>query len=137
MDGKVLQKNRNLGQRTKDCSVPTVNRPKKFYLEIYDMKYLFFIQWDRQEYSDYLEKFRNTEGNLGPSDSGETFFDMDSKTIIIWVEKSENYLEILCHECVHAACFTLQWCGVKADFKNDESLAYLCELLFKKATVQK
>ena len=114
--------------------MPKLRKPKKFYLEIYDITYLFFIGWDKESYSKYVENKLDYECKMGPSDEGETFFIEEQKTIVIWVKNGKNNLPVLCHEVVHAACFTLHWCGVKPDYKNDENLAYLAQLLFSKAT---
>lgn len=109
-------------------------KPKKFYLEIYDITYLFFIGWSKEEYSKYIERKFDYECKMGATDEGETFFIDDQKTIIIWIKDGKDFMPVLCHEVVHAACFTLQWCGVKPDYKNDENLAYLAQLLFSKGT---
>lgn len=53
----------------------------------------------------------------------------DKDYIGIWVGDKTDFPSLV-HECVHAACITLQHAGVKASFKNDEPLAYLTEELY-------
>jgi hypothetical protein len=52
---------------------------------------------------------------------------------VLWVntDKSDDVLACLVHEMVHAATFTLDYVGVKADWVNDEPLTYYVMWLFK------
>lgn len=53
---------------------------------------------------------------------------------IYFKDKTLYDKSILCHECVHAACYILDMCGIKYGKENHETLAYLTGYIFDKIT---
>lgn len=106
--------------------------PKHYKLELYNMNYYFFIGWDARAFKEYLDITHNLETEVSDFDQGITIFDDELRSIFLWVRQSHDMASTLCHESVHAACYTLNWAGVYVDMKEDEALAYLAELIFMK-----
>lgn len=53
-----------------------------------------------------------------------------SGPIYIWTEKKD--LALLVHEIIHACGYVLKNVGVKADYDNDEPMAYLAGWIMKR-----
>lgn len=107
--------------------------PKSFHLELYNITYYFFIGCEPRAYKEYLDVKFDIEVEVTDDDDGATCFDEDTRSVFLWVRKSNDMAATLCHESVHAACYALDWAGVYVDLKEDEALAYLAELVFLKA----
>jgi hypothetical protein len=110
-----------------------MKEPKHYKLELYNMNYYFFIGWEPRAFKEYLDLQYDLEAEVSDYDQGITIFDDNLRSIFLWVRQSNDMAATLCHEAVHAACFTLNWAGVYIDTKEDEALAYLAELIFMKA----
>lgn len=108
-------------------------KPKHYHLELYNINYYFFIGWEPRAFKEYLDLQYDLETEISDYDSGATLFDEDTQNIFIWVRQAHDMASTLCHEAVHAACYTLNWANVYVDMKEDEALAYLAELIFMKA----
>jgi hypothetical protein len=106
--------------------------PKHYKLELYNINYYFFIGWDPRAFKEYLDLQFDLEVDVTDYDHGMTVFDEDLRAVFVWVRQSHDMASTLCHEAVHAACYTLNWANVYVDMKEDEALAYLAELIFMK-----
>lgn len=108
-------------------------KPKHFFLELYNVNFYFFIGCEPRAFTEYLDLNFDIETDIDDWDNGATLFDDEHRAVFLWVRQSSNMPATLCHECVHAACFALDWAGVYVDLKEDEALAYLAELIYSKA----
>lgn len=85
----------------------------------------------------YIKHQFGHETNVNGADGKLWECYQDYKVVeVIWIRRADD-LGSLAHECVHAANFTLQLRGVKADFDNDEPLAYLVGNLMDAALSKK
>lgn len=109
-------------------------KPKHFKLEIYNVNFYFFIGWVGEDFANYLDEKFDVLTEIDEWDRGATLFSEDHRAVFLWVKKDNDMFPTLVHECVHAACFALDWAGVYVDMKEDEALAYLAELIFAKAS---
>lgn len=100
------------------------------------MNYYFFLGWPWNEFRDYVFKNYNYTVSEYPKPAGklvEWNSDDGAKcTMMIWTEDAKDYPS-LAHECLHAANWTLDRAGVKADFMNDEPQTYLMTNLIRQA----
>jgi hypothetical protein len=107
--------------------------PKHYHLELYGVDYYFFVGWDQRAFTEYLDLKHDVDAQVSNYDSGATFFDEEIQAVFLWVRQASDMASVLCHESVHAACYTLNWANVYIDTKEDEALANLAELIFMKA----
>jgi hypothetical protein len=98
-------------------------KPKWFYCDTYRENFYFVPEWKDSEVNEYFGV------SMGIA-SGKTL--LTNSGVVIWVEKFNlKELDILHHECIHAANFVLSKKGVEIDSENDEALAYLSQFVFR------
>lgn len=98
---------------------------------LYDTSLVFFDKSAR------LEKFfrkNNQEADLsqlptGVAGSAARLSNGSSSIVVMYLP--EDDLQVLAHECVHAAWHVLDYAGVEVDYENHEALAYLVDHIFK------
>ena len=102
-------------------------KPRKFYLDIYDMTYFYALSWDKKAFSDWFTRKFGYSPCVG-DETAATYTIGGENIIVIWTE--DKSLRSLVHECVHAANFTLDSIGYKLKLGNDETQCYLVDLIF-------
>lgn len=109
--------------------------PKHYFNKTFRQDYWIFIGWSKRLYLKYCREVFNVEDDKGIS-YGESFViegPEHDRAIVIWVE-DRTRLDLLSHECVHAANFTLDCVGAVPSFKDDEVQAYLVQELFRECS---
>lgn len=94
-------------------------------VDVYDIDVTFFIGRPVSEPNKYMghEVMKSDrKGNCS----------FNGKEVVLWVRYKYDHPTIA-HECVHAAMFILDSCGVEISQKNDEALAYLVEYIYTRA----
>lgn len=110
-----------------------MKKSRHYYCEMFGMNYYFLIGWPAERAAKYLKKYFKYEGEFDAAGKTVLFGIGGSSGIAIWTKPGDRIKDVLVHECVHAANFTLNHVGVEACHENDETLAYLTGLIFKKA----
>lgn len=117
-------------------------KPGFYYCDVYQDSVWFFIGWSQDEVAKYLAKsWKFAPGLFDGGFLGKTiiFEDDRRRAVVIWTEmdkSNEKFPYIIAHECVHAAGYILSRAGVRADFDNDEAMAYLVGTLVRKSMGQ-
>ena len=83
-----------------------------------------------------MKKFYNVTIDIDQRCNGKTLqIEKENAVVqIVWV-RDKKRLDVLVHECVHAANMTFYGVGLKPDYENDEIQAYLVQALFNKANL--
>lgn len=110
-------------------------KPKKFYLELYNVNIFYFIGWQKELFSSYCNKRFNVQVPHKHALAETTFIyeGMSPKCILIWLSPEENTAHTLAHEAKHAVSYIHEYVGIRADHVNDEAEAYLIGLIIKKS----
>ncbi len=112
-----------------------MRKPKQFFCEVYKTTYYSCVRWPISDIRKFLiQQFDHDR----PAEEFGGGYCMkvnlaDGIVFLIWTSPEDKNNSYLVHECVHAAGWTLLDRGIKADFANDEALAYLTEFLFRKS----
>jgi hypothetical protein len=110
-------------------------KPDFWYCELYKMNFWYFIGWPRESFDQWIRKRHDQDYETAKLSGAKTLLieNSDGQRIAIWVKKQPrpNMMASLCHECVHAAHWTLDLRGHKPDYNNDEPEAYLTEAIFR------
>lgn len=109
-------------------------KPGHYYCETFRMNYYYFICWPYEKFHSYMLK--NFDYDAGPESNGKSAFDRKDSIVCIWtsgLKGKEGKGATLVHECIHAACFTLESRGIDARNDAGETLAYLTESIFRNA----
>lgn len=110
-------------------------RLKRFYNDLYFQIYTFDVSTEEQ----YEKTFKKLEPgftlNLSSADGNTTLG--DDGTIHMWLRhKGVQGLSALCHECIHAATYTLRTRDIRISVDDDEALTYLAQWVFKRCLSQ-
>jgi len=98
------------------------------------MNYWYFFGWSEKKFKAYLwDKFEH-DTILTNCDGKCIMLEKEGCTIILLWSRNKKDLPEIVHECVHAACWTLEERGWKPDLNNDEPLTYLVENIFEQGT---
>jgi hypothetical protein len=109
-------------------------KPGFYKCDLYRMEFYFCVRWKPEAFQSYMLKHQQTEVEVEDCAGFSVMTNCDlGVRIFLWSCPEDKDNSHLVHECVHAANMTLHSRGVKADFKNDEAVAYLTEMIFKKA----
>lgn len=95
------------------------------------MNFYYFLSWKESEFVSYVNRNFGKEIEETGAGGKTLRVDTDKGTIICIFVNRKDYKKkaVLVHECVHAACWTLESRGVD----DEESLAYLTEAIFREA----
>lgn len=112
-------------------------KPKTWFCKVYRVEYYFCVGWTRKEFYKFYTKELNGKRTLENFDqlSGICIEFTNPMGVAIWTEpedKKRHYRALL-HECIHAACFTLDARKAGIDWPTCEPLTYLAEAIFAEA----
>lgn len=110
--------------------------PIKYYNETWQQWFYFMEGWTEVDAIVYLKKINYNVDDMRFYCGKTIYNENGTGPIIIWTKPVMGFgkrAAILAHECIHAAHITLNRCGVKADFNNDEVVTYLVTDLIRKA----
>ena len=110
-------------------------RPKKYYLELYGITYLFFYNHSKDNFEKYMHKNFGVEPD-GSYYAGKCFLFVDEGHTVICVYSGKD-LSTFTHELIHAGCMTLELVGIDARNDHGEALCYLVGHLHDVAFRQK
>lgn len=113
----------------------SANRPYWFYCELYHHNFYFCPAFTREELAAAIFNNFQLDYPIGDCAAGGSCIvvEMDDGRAgtFIWVDDPKQ-LDVLVHECVHAANDLLNKRGIRFDADNDEPYAYYVQYLFNK-----
>lgn len=104
-------------------------KPKWFYCELYKVNFHCFLGWSESDFLEYAGKHYNYKSEISYADA--KCLCLNNSDQVIWTRRKRPIPEIT-HEAVHASVNILDMRGVKYNYENDESLAYLVEYIVRK-----
>lgn len=109
-------------------------KPIAYICDIYKAHYYFCVNWPRSDFKAYIKNVLSHEKDLDGI-SGCCLSIESPYGYVIWTDTTDKRYKnkALMHECIHAACFTLDRRGVNHDWPVCEPLTYLAENLFFQA----
>lgn len=111
--------------------------PTFWFCDVWQENFWFFIGWKREDFIAWVKKDSGYEPDMNEKATGHTSWitDKHGTRCCIWIKHKQGpkFFEILAHEAVHAANFTLGSRGFKLDMVNDEPVAYLVGAIVRKA----
>lgn len=116
----------------------SMRKPKIWYCKVYKIYYYFFLNWSRQDF--YLYYSKKLSGGKHSREDFNSFSGLcvefsNPNGVAIWTdpEDKKHHNRALMHECIHAACFSLDLRGVGIDWPTCEPITYLAEAIFYEA----
>jgi hypothetical protein len=107
-------------------------KPKKYYLDMFHMNVLYMYGWSKKAYTKYMKQHYRMDPDIHSANGFTMHLSVagEQDVIVIWTDRRD--VTILAHECVHGANMVLDAVGVHPSFKNDETQAYLVQLILEK-----
>jgi hypothetical protein len=105
-------------------------KPIKYYNETWQEDFEFYIGVSGQDFENAMQ---SKYGKSVQTKSADGYTVVTPDVICLWTrhKSGPHFIEVLAHECIHAAGFCLDRKGVEASWHNDEPLTYLVSVLIR------